>query len=58
MRRRDFVGLVGGAAAWPLAAQAQQPTVPVIGFLDSTTAAARTDRVAGLRQGLSEAGFV
>src|SRR5262245_48839319 len=58
MRRREFINALGAAAAWPLAARAQQPAVPMIGFLDSTTAAARTDRVAGLRQGLSEAGFV
>src|SRR5262245_42402185 len=59
MKRREFITLLGSAAVgWPLAAPAQQPAIPVIGFLDSTTAAARTDRVAGLRQGLSEAGFV
>jgi putative ABC transport system substrate-binding protein len=59
MKRRDFLTLVVRAAAtWPLAARAQQPLVPVIGFLDSTTAAARTNRVSGFRQGLNEAGFV
>jgi putative ABC transport system substrate-binding protein len=59
MRRRDFVTLFGGAAAgWPLAAPAQQPVIPTIGFLDSTTAKARAIQVLAFRQGLGEAGFV
>jgi putative tryptophan/tyrosine transport system substrate-binding protein len=57
MRRRDFVTLVGGAAAWPLAAHAQQPTMPVIGFLRSTSLAVSTPMVTGFRQGLTAAGF-
>jgi putative ABC transport system substrate-binding protein len=59
MRRRDFIILLGGAAAgWPLAARAQQGALPVIGFLDSTTAAVRANRVFGFRQGLNQLGFV
>ena len=59
MRRRDFLGVLGGAAAtWPLAAHAQQSTMPVIGFLRSTASAGYTHLTDALRQGLAEAGFV
>ena len=57
MRRREFITLVGGAAAWPVSAHAQGPTMPVIGFLRSTSLAVSTPMVTGFRQGLTTAGF-
>src|SRR4051794_40665223 len=58
MRRREFISAVSGAAVWSLAARAQQPVVPAIGYLNAGTSAAGAQFLAEFRKGLAEAGFV
>jgi ABC-type uncharacterized transport system substrate-binding protein len=59
MRRREFIGLLGGAAMlWPVNARAQQPAMPVIGFVDARSPDAFLDRLRGFRQGLKDSGYV
>jgi putative ABC transport system substrate-binding protein len=58
MKRREFIALLGGAAAWPLRARAQKPGLPIIGFLNGGTPEGYADMVAAFHQGLKEVGYV
>ena len=58
MKRREFIALLGGAAAWPLSARAQKPGLPIIGFLNGGTPEGYADMVAAFHRGLKEVGYV
>jgi putative ABC transport system substrate-binding protein len=57
MKRREFIALLGGAAAWPFTARAQQSAMPVVGFVGSTSPGSLRDAVAAFHRGLTEIGY-
>src|SRR5260370_40859234 len=57
MKRREFVAVIGGMAAWPFASRAQQRSLPVIGFVDSRSVETMGNRLRGFRRGLEEGGY-
>ena len=57
-RRREFITLLGGVAAWPLAARAQQSAIPVVGYLNNGSPESDASRLTGLRRGLNQTGYV
>src|SRR5262249_41581843 len=58
LRRREFIAILGGAAAWPIATRAQRPVTPLIGFLGTTSPDANAEVVSRIKLGLAETGFV
>jgi putative ABC transport system substrate-binding protein len=58
MRRREFITLIGGVTAWPMAARAQQAAMAVIGFIDSRSVETTREQVASFTRGLAETGYV
>ena len=58
MKRREFIAIAGGAAAWPLTARAQQPAMPVVGLLHGASQETFAANVAAFKQGLSQTGYI